>query len=259
MSARDHHIRSQLGRVRILSLCNEYHVVALDALGHGESDWLEDANEYTYERHAEAITAFVDAVGLENLIVIGISMGGRNGWTFTLQRPEKVARLVIVDVAPQVPVQVGAIDSVYVRQWREMLIQHEFESIWHALSVTRFVWPLMDVPHEEILKGLQRDLKQLPDGRVCRKWDKRIVEGPDGEFRPVVQMPEETWDKLSEIKCPTLLVRGALSGTLSPELAERMRQTIPNCQVIEVPNAGHGVPSENPSGFEAAVREFLKA
>jgi pimeloyl-ACP methyl ester carboxylesterase len=55
-----------------------------------------------------------------------------------------------------------------------------------------------------------------------------------------------------------LLIRGANTEVLLPEFAQRMRDAIPNCRVVEVPNAGHGVPADNPEGFEAAIREFLK-
>jgi pimeloyl-ACP methyl ester carboxylesterase len=66
-----------------------------------------------------------------------------------------------------------------------------------------------------------------------------------------------TWSALRQITCPTLLVRGAESDILSPELAQRMVQAIPNCRLVEVPNSGHSVPLDNPSGFLAAVRTFL--
>jgi pimeloyl-ACP methyl ester carboxylesterase len=36
-----------------------------------------------------------------------------------------------------------------------------------------------------------------------------------------------------------------------------MVETIPNCRLVEVPDAGHSVPGDNPSGFMAAVRTFL--
>ena len=82
----------------------------------------------------------------------------------------------------------------------------------------------------------------------------------DGSGARVLPTPAETeqmWTSLSNISCPTLLVRGADSDILSPEHAERMVRTIPNCRLVEVPESGHPVPLDNPGGFLAAVRTFL--
>jgi len=240
------------------TLYDEYHILALDQPGHGDSDWLENAEDYTYERHVAAITDFVDALALENVILVGISMGGRNAWLYTLQHPEKVEKLVIIDVCPEVPTQ----RSEQRREWYEMLVKHDdFESPIHALAVLRFLWPLAPGNPQVALDRLERNMKKLPNGGLGWKYDRRIVKAPDEEFRPRRQMidPEKNWEKLRLIQCPTLLIRGANSEVLTPEFAQRMLDTIPNCTYSEVPNAGHGVTADNPPGFEAAVREFLKS
>jgi len=54
-----------------------------------------------------------------------------------------------------------------------------------------------------------------------------------------------------------LLVRGVASDVLSPELAQRMVQSIPDCHLVEVADSGHSVPLDNPRGFLDAVRGFL--
>ena len=59
------------------------------------------------------------------------------------------------------------------------------------------------------------------------------------------------------ITCPTLLVRGETSDILSREGAEETAPLILNCTLVEVPGAGHNVPTDNPPGFLAAVRPFL--
>ena len=55
-----------------------------------------------------------------------------------------------------------------------------------------------------------------------------------------------------------LLVRGALSDVLSPEMADRMVQEIPDCRLVTVQESGHSVPLDNPPGFRESVRGFLK-
>ena len=56
----------------------------------------------------------------------------------------------------------------------------------------------------------------------------------------------------------TLIVRGANSDVLEDDVARRMSEAIPGSSYVTVPNAGHTVMGDNPAGFEAAVRAWLK-
>ena len=59
------------------------------------------------------------------------------------------------------------------------------------------------------------------------------------------------------ITCPTLVVRGAETDLLASDTAQQMLETIPNSQLVEIPQAGHMVFEDNPADFIAAVKEFL--
>jgi esterase len=77
---------------------DSYHVVALDQRGHGETDW---ATDYHPQRRVEDMHAFVEALGLTNIVLLGLSMGGRCTYQYAVQHPDKIERLVIVDIAPE--------------------------------------------------------------------------------------------------------------------------------------------------------------
>jgi pimeloyl-ACP methyl ester carboxylesterase len=64
---------------------------------------------------------------------------------------------------------------------------------------------------------------------------------------------------LERIAVPTLLVRGAESDVLDAGVAQKMTEVMPNCRLATVPDAGHSIPLDNPTGFIAAVRPFLVA
>ena len=85
-----------------LSLCDRYRVIALDQRGHGDSGWAEDA-DYTPETQQGDISAIVDALGLEQFVLMGLSMGGRNSLTYAAANPDRVKALVIVDAAIHQP------------------------------------------------------------------------------------------------------------------------------------------------------------
>jgi pimeloyl-ACP methyl ester carboxylesterase len=105
----------------------------------------------------------------------------------------------------------------------------------------------------QVRGSLINNLKQLPDGRWTWKHDRRrgIRRDRGGE------MDEAAWAALERVEAPTLLVRGAESNILSEATAARMRTVLRDSRFVEVPNAGHLVPSDNPVAFEQAVRAFL--
>lgn len=227
-----------------LALRDHFHIVALDQRGHGDSDWSE-AGDYDTAFHVADIQAFTAAIGYHTFILMGLSMGGRNAYSFAAKYPEKVERLIVVDVGPDVEAE-GR------RHIREFLEGTEtFASFdWLVERVRRFN-PRR--PEAQIRGSLLNNLKQLEDGRWTWKHDRRrgIRRDRGGE------MNEAAWADLARVKAPTLIVRGAESNILSLQTAVKMRDTLTDSRLVEVPQAGHLVQGDNPVAFERVVREFL--
>jgi pimeloyl-ACP methyl ester carboxylesterase len=220
---------------------DRYRVLALDQRGHGETEW---ATDYAPERSVEDIDAFVRELGLKQFALLGLSMGGRNAYTYTALHPEEVERLVIVDIGPEI-VPAGA-----QRIQTGVQAPDTFDDTEEAVRRAREANPRP--PDAELRHRILNNLKQTDDGRWTWRYDKALRTGS----RPRPD-PETVWPLLARITCPTLLVRGAESDVLSRETAARMVETIPNCRLVEVPDSGHSVPLDNPPGFLAAVQQFL--
>jgi pimeloyl-ACP methyl ester carboxylesterase len=75
------------------AMCGEFHVLALDQRGHGDSAWANDG-AYTVDDHASDIAAFHDHLMLDPVVLIGLSMGGRNALMFAAIHPGKAEKLV---------------------------------------------------------------------------------------------------------------------------------------------------------------------
>ncbi len=226
------------------SMQANYRVLALDQRGHGDSEW---ATDYAPERMIEDVDAFVQALGLKQFALLGLSMGGRNAMMYAPQFPDEVERLVIVDIGPEV----SGSGSARIRagvQARDV-----FDDPEEALAQLRKGNAL--APEEALRHRGMHNLKQADDGKWTWKYD-AALRSPD---RPLPRPDaSETWALIRKIACPVLLVRGAMSDVLSPEMAERMVAEIPDCRLVTVQESGHSVPLDNPPGFRESVRGFLR-
>jgi esterase len=216
-----------------------YRVLALDLRGHGESAWSDDG--YGTPRYAADLAAWIDALGLERIDLIGHSAGGRAALTYAAAHPERVARLVLVDIGPDVgPTQ--PFDPKLAAQ-----PAREFADLDEVVRLLRERYPFIS---ESYLRQIARwSVRRYPDGALRWKWDKRVR----GHPLPAALFRAD----LAALRCPTLVVRGGERAYLRPEAAAEMAQLAPDCRVVAVPAAGHCVPEERPGTFAAAVWQFL--
>jgi len=75
-----------------------------------------------------------------------------------------------------------------------------------------------------------------------------------GRLNPGTQLE---WPTLAQIRCPTVLIYGVHSLGKMGTMVTAIAQAIPNCQFIEIPDASHDLPNENPTEFIRALRAYL--
>src|SRR6185369_4788902 len=211
-------------------LASRYRVLALDQRGHGDSDPSPHA-DYTVATLSADVAAFADALGLARLSIVGLSMGGRVAIAFAGQAPRRVDRLVIVDIGPEISeaglLRVGTLMARSPELYTEAMLRHRVE---HG---TRPV-----------------------EGGLTWKYDRGLRDAVRaGTWRD----PIDLWPLWRGITCPILLVRGADSDVLSPEIAKRMLDDNANVRFEEVAGAGHTVPGDQPVAFQALLSDFLSA
>src|SRR5687767_58852 len=91
-----------------IALQPHFHVYALDQRGHGDSD---PADNYNAVLAFDDLTGVLEQLGITSLVMVGLSMGGRNAMYFTAQRPQAVQKLVVVDIGPEISAKAGAPSS----------------------------------------------------------------------------------------------------------------------------------------------------
>jgi pimeloyl-ACP methyl ester carboxylesterase len=222
-----------------IALQPHFHVYALDQRGHGDSD---AATVYNPIVALDDIGGVLEQLGVRSLVMIGLSMGGRNAMYFAAKRPAMVQKLVVVDIGPEIskrasepsagPPEPDVWDSV------EQAAQHLYRANQYP-GIHYYRWVV------------SHSLRAAPEqGGLVWKWHPSVK---------LLRAPADIdwWALLEEIEPPTLVLRGEHSMVLDRDVAERMAGTLPRGRFLEIPRAVHTLHEDNPDAVLAALRDFL--
>ena len=233
-----------------------YRTVAVDLRGHGESDH-DPERRYDYDHHVADLEAVNAALGIERLVLVGHSFGGRTSMLFAAKHPERMAGLVIVDIGPEH-------DPRGTTRIRMEVMQRGDGSFATPAEYERVLAHNFPAGSPDALRRMaQSELRQRGDGRWVRKADPAFMTGRADASEAEAEARERDtakrlWDALARIPCPTLVVRGAASDILSPEIADRMvDDVLQKGQLAIGPRSAHSVMTDNPAGFAEAVGAFV--
>ena len=223
-----------------------WRTVALDARGHGDSDWDPDG-DYSLTAFSDDLAAVVAAIDGPPPVLIGASLGGLTSLFLEGERAPGTARAIaLVDVAPR-------LESTGTSRIHAFMDRPEgFASLEEAAGAIAEYNPHRPPPTD--LRGLEKNLRQGEDGRWRWHWDPRFIGG---------RGPSELSDHARMTACaraltiPTLLVRGRLSDVLSDEGARELLALVPGAQYVDVQGAGHMVAGDRNDVFAGALLEFL--
>lgn len=236
------------------SVAEHYRVLAVDQRGHGDSDWDEEGR-YDPETMADDLEAILTHFEIDRFVLIGFSMGGRVSMAFGGRHPERLAGLVLVDIAPELDARGIA------RIGNEMSEQRApvFTSVEEYARMLSLNYPAGQPA--ALQRMAKYGLRQREDGLYEMKMDPKLRgERPDDDEskRAEEQFIQKQWDALAQLPCPTLVVRGAASDILAPDTADKMvDEVLQNGTLAIVPQAAHSVATDNPEGFEKAVCAFV--
>jgi len=229
-----------------LALRDEFHCVALDQRGHGDTDWAPDA-DYSIGAQREDIRGFADRLGFDRFVLVGQSMGAINGLAFAVTHPERLSALVMIDAGPEVRRR----GSSRIREFVNGGAKPETleEIIERALAFN----PRRD--RQILRRSLMHNLRRQPDGSWSWKYDRRRFQRLDHDTHLAER--RRLADDLANVTCPALVVRGAESDVFHQDDAERLAKNFPDGRQVAVAQAGHTVQGDNPKDLVAALREFL--
>lgn len=236
-----------------LQLRHEYHILALDQRGHGDTGHDDEMGIDPF-RQREDVRGAIEALGLDQFVLIGMSMGGMNTIAYAGEYTSSLKGVVIVDVSPSVREE-GA------REIGDFVgARPAFASLEEAVESAHKFNPLR--PKEHLKYSLLHNLREDPDGKWRWKYDRGNPPQRDmnaEEARAArLKMREKLWELVPRITVPALVVHGGESRVQTREDMERLRDTLPDARLISVAGAGHTVQGDRPREFASAVRAFLK-
>lgn len=230
-------------------LAKRYRVICPDTPGRGLSQWSDQPlQHYIVPFYAQIALDLADQLGIEQFKWVGTSMGGLIGMVVAAIAPERVQKLVLNDVGPEIPV--AAVERI--RSYAGS--QPSFKSVSELEAWLRQVYQ----PFGENTDAFWRRMamtssRRTEQGQITLHYDVRLVE----PFKNYTG--EETlWPLWAQIICPTLIIRGELSDLLSAEQVEQMlaRKPEANAQAVTFAQVGHAPTLVTPEQIEV-VREFL--
>ncbi len=229
------------------AMAPHFHVITVDQRGHGESG--HASTGYARDRFVEDLDELVVALGFDRFVLVGLSMGGWHSLLYTGEKhPEKVERIVIVDIGPESSETAKA-------QWGDRPpTPMSFSTFDEGIAWARSNNPWAS--DDRLRKDMEEKLRQASDGSWTWKADTALFTVPlaDGTDETLIN---RYWKALGTIEQPILEVRGLESPLLDETLKQKMIAAAKDLSWVDVPNAGHVVTVDKPREFIAATREFL--
>jgi pimeloyl-ACP methyl ester carboxylesterase len=227
------------------SFHDNYHILALDQRGHGQSEWAKDG-AYDAKDFGSDVAVFIEKLQIKQPVIIGHSMGGRNAIMYCGNHPENVNKLIAIDFRLKSDPMGAAAIKIMATALLEQL-----KSVDEGVQALVTFFP--HIPRKLANDLVAYGVKKLPDGKLVPAFDVAIKAQAMNEQLLITDL----WPYFLNITCPILIMRGMNSPILPLDAAREMLQAKPNSKLAEIENAGHLVPQENHIAFEDAVKSFL--
>lgn len=221
-----------------------YDVYALDLRGFGLSD-KGYAADYSHPAQARRVVAWMDAVGLGRVVLVGHSMGGNVAAHVALSATDRVASLVLVDAAlleqnAGWTVPRALLDVPFLRRWAQ-------------IGLRRAAPDYID----DLLRDAAANDRALSPELIADY--RRALHTPEWELGllGILRDTDQNKPPVSQLQMPTLIVWGARDTWIPPENGAQLESAIPGAESVELDGAGHLPMHEAPGPFQAALIDFL--
>jgi pimeloyl-ACP methyl ester carboxylesterase len=241
------------------ALRDEYHVIAPDLRGHGDSTW-SASGQYTMANYIYDLAQLVHQLGAGPVSIIAHSLGGNIALRYAGIYPENVHRLVAIEGLGPAPRSTGSEPRKSISERMRAWIDQT-----RACSARQ---PRRYATFDDALARMQEANKHLRPDQARHLTHHAVNRNEDGTYSWKFDHYVAVWgpydmahDAIAElwtrIRCPVLLVYGNESWATDPSADGRMT-CFQNARVLGVPGAGHWVQHDQLDFFMKHTREFLR-
>ncbi len=217
---------------------DNFEVHLIDQRNHGRS--FHDS-EINYEVLAEDLKQYCDEYELENIILLGHSMGGKAAMLFATQYPELVSKLIVADISPRFyPIHHDAIlNGLSALDFNELKSRGEADKV-----LSKYV---SDFGTRQFLL---KNLYWIEKGKLALRLNLEALKENVAEVGEALPIH-------SKFEKDTLFLRGDKSEYIALQDEALIKAHFPEAKIETIKNAGHWLHAENPKDFYEAVINFV--
>lgn len=219
-------------------LAETHQVFTLDLRNHGDSPW---HSQMDYPAMAEDLRCFMDSQDLAQVALLGHSMGGKVAMYFALLYPQRVSRLIIIDIAP----------VAYQHSFRDLIqaMRHlDLDQVQQRREADAALTPA--IPNQGVRQFLLQNLVSDATGGLRWRLNLAVLEKA---MPTLLDFPDCEGLIYS---APTLFLGGEKSTYLQTDAYPRIRQLFPQVTIQHIANAGHWIHAEQPQHLLARLRSW---
>ena len=227
-------------------LCRQFHVIALDMRGHGDSEWPESG--YTFSQRIDDLEKFADVVDMRDAVAVAHSTGGVVAAILAERRPDIFSKLMLLE--PMVVVTEAFQRMVSQRAVRPRRTWGSREQMYDYLKQH----PMTGKWRDDVIKDVvAHESYELPDGRFDMKWandsmDWKEREGDYHDLRPI----------LRTLGKPILFLMSDSRAASFSDVSTIAEETA-DFSTLTVPDSGHNMYMDQPQLVAEAVVKFASS
>lgn len=217
------------------ALEQEYDVVMPDARGHGNSSAPDHG--YRYDDLAADVVSLIDELGLVTPVLLGHSMGGMTAAVVASRNPKRLRGLVLADPTFLTPQRQREVHESDVAEQHRRILNRPREDLLAEIRVRQS-------------RRSQAVIELFAQARFQTSIHAfEVLTPPNPDYVPLI----------NTIDVPSLLVIGDVGSIVSPEVAAELAGLNQHLEVVQIAEAGHGVPYDQPERFSAVIQTFLRS
>jgi pimeloyl-ACP methyl ester carboxylesterase len=229
------------------ALAEKYHVYCLDVRGRGESDW-GPPDGYHMVNYVDDLEAVRQGLGIANFSLVGTSMGGLISMHYTAKHPDRVNKVVLNDIGPEI--DPAGLQRIITMAGSAPEAFRDLNAVAKYYR-TENAQVLANRNDDEVMEYARWHVRLTDLGTYAWKMDAAVRTA----VPPTVPQPDP-WESFKSIACPLLVIRGAKSDVLSSSIVAAMKEARPGIESVEVPGVGHAQSRTEPEAKQA-LEAFL--